>query len=219
LNHLVPTLAIIVAAAGSPGAQASGNLRLEPPIPCTSTDDLLQYDDGIATWLTWGGLYRAVLFDLADFYEPVPDGFCIENVEFWFYHHASYPWDTTDFYGEIWEGDPSGPDFLEAQAELQASHYTAVNWSVTPPCSTVGQYFWVILDLSMSSGGWPALLGDNTPSTTGTSHSFYYDDGIWQPWIMGGGDTASDYFIRVEGEPIDSSVLEAMTWGLVKRSF
>jgi hypothetical protein len=218
VKYLVPALAILLAGAGSPGVRASGMLRLEPPVPCSSTDDLLQYDDGLATWLTWGGLYRGVLFDLADFYEPVPGGFYVENVEFWFYHHSAYPWDTSDFYGEIWDGDAAEPGLLDAQAVLQASHYSAVNWSVTPPCSTAGQYFWVILNTSMSSGGWPALLGDGTPSTTGASHSFYSDDlMLWEPWIVSG-DMASDYLIRVEGEPMDASVLETMTWGLVKRA-
>jgi hypothetical protein len=213
MKFFVTAVAALLAGVLSPGARASGSLRLESPVYCPSTDDLLQYDDGTAAWITWGGLYRGVLFDLADFYEPVPGGFCIESVEFWFYHHSSYPWDICDFYGEIWEGDPTGPGFLDAQEVLQASHYSAVSWSVTPPCSTVGQYFWVILDTSMSSGGWPSLLGDNTPSTTGESHSFYSDGFLWEPWIMG------DYLIRVYGEPIDSSVLDAMTWGLVKSSF
>jgi len=202
---------------GTSHATGSDEFRLDPPIHCPGTDDLLQYDDGLAVWVTWGGLYRGVLFDLADFYDPVPAGFCIEQVDFWFYHASYYPWDTSDFYGEIWSGDGVGPDILEAQAQLIASHNSAVEWFIAPPC-TVGQQFWVLVGTDFSSGGWPALLGDNTPSTTGSSHSFYSDDFlVWEPWIITG-DTSSDYFIRVEGEPVDSQMLESMTWGLVKQS-
>lgn len=219
MNTVLPFLAVLLILGGVPATPASGEeLRLDPPVSGAPTDDLLQYDDGIAAWLTWGGLYRGVLFDLADFYDPVPPGFAIESVEFWFYHHPSYPWDTGEFYAELWEGDESGPEVLLEQSLLQATHLSGVDWILSPP-DTVGQLFWIVLDFSLSSGGWPALLGDGTPSATGASHSFYSDDRIlWEPWIIGG-DTACDYFIRVGGEPLDSSLLESLTWGLVKGSF
>jgi hypothetical protein len=37
-----------------------GSIRLETPVIVGGTDQILQYDDGTAAWLTWGGLYRGV---------------------------------------------------------------------------------------------------------------------------------------------------------------
>jgi len=211
-------LMLLLAMGASSGGTPPGGVKLDQPVFLPQTDDLLQYDDGIALWLTWGGLYRGVLFDLADFYQPAPSGFAIQGVEFWFYQHPAYPWDTAQFVAEIWNGDETGPTDLLDQAVLEAAHLSGSDWMVSPP-DTVGQTFWIILNTSFSSGGWPSLLGDGTPGTTGSSHSFFSDDRIvWEPWIIGG-DTACDYFIRVEGEPLDSSVLESLTWGLVKGSF
>ncbi len=69
------------------------------PIQQAGTD-WLRYDDGTANWLTWGGMYRGVWFDLANFI-PGWQTCYIEQSEFWFYHHASYPWGASDVYVEV----------------------------------------------------------------------------------------------------------------------
>jgi len=68
---------------------------------------------------------------------------------------------------------------------------------------------------SLSSGGWPCILGDNTPNST--SHSFFSDDFIiWEPWIVQG-PNSNDYFIRVEGYP--PWTLQSESWGAIKGQF
>ncbi|MCK5785778.1 MAG: hypothetical protein KAH54_04360, partial [Candidatus Sabulitectum sp.] len=87
--------------------------------------DWLLYDDGTAAWLTWGGMYRGVWFNIQDF-NPSAAGTMIYQSEFWFYHHSSYPWDTSDFYAEVWNGDSAGPTSLLDQTLAAAVHYAPV---------------------------------------------------------------------------------------------
>ena len=194
----------------------AGSSPLPEPVFCpAANEDLLQYDDDIAIWLSWGGLYRGVYFELDDFFSPVPSGFVIDRVEFWFYHSPYYPWDTSNFYAELWSGSGS-PTSLEGSALLTATHMSPVQWTVTPPC-TLGTDFWVILNSELSAGGWPSIVGVGTPNPE--NHSFFSDDFmVWEPWIITG-STASDYFCRVYGEPVDITALDQMTWGLVKSSY
>jgi hypothetical protein len=190
-------------------AASTGSFRLEAPVIVGGTDEILSYDDGTANWLTWGGLYRGVWFDTADFGGswPFPAGY----LEFWFYHHASYPWDTASFYAELWNGDANGPAEQLDQTSMVATHYAPVHANYSPVIWTDPD-FWGLVNTSMSSGGWPAILGDNTPQTP--SHSFYSDDFIiWEPWIIGGAATANDYFVRASSGP---GALETETWGSIK---
>ncbi|MCD4706148.1 MAG: hypothetical protein K8S62_00230 [Candidatus Sabulitectum sp.] len=64
-----------------------------PPVPPEPPDELA-YDDGTAYWLTWAGLYRGTYFIPEEFYLSIQDCM-VEGAEFWFYHHTSYPWDTS----------------------------------------------------------------------------------------------------------------------------
>jgi len=190
----------------------AGSFLLESPVIVEGTDYVLQYDDGTAHWLSWGGLYRGVWFDLDDFV-PYQPGCYVHYTEFWFYHHASYPWDTTSFYAELWSGDASGPVDQFDQTSMVATHYAPVHAYYSPDIAT-GVDFWGLVNTSMSSGGWPALLGDNSPNAT--DHSFYSDDFIlWEPWIVIGG-TASDYFVRVSE---NFGALERESWGSIKGLF
>lgn len=166
-----------------PVALVSGQFRLDTPVYVGESDDQLSYDDGTANWLVWGGLYRGVWFNLADF-GASPQWYA-DNTEFWFYHHQTYPWDTPAFYAEIYNGDVSGPATQLVQTSVTAAHYAAVYANYPSPVVCDGQ-FWVIVDTEMSSGGWPSLLGDNTPHPIIGDHSFYSDDFIvWEPWVPG----------------------------------
>jgi hypothetical protein len=200
---------ILLVAGASAGA---GSFRLETPVIIGGTDEILSYDDGTANWLTWGGLYRGVWFDVTDF-EPGAMFFYADYTEYWFYHHSSYPWDTASFYAELWNGDANGPTAELNQTSMVATHYTPVHANYSPTINTEGD-FWGLVNTSMSSGGWPALLGDNTAQTP--SHSFYSDDFIiWEPWIVVGA-SANDYFVRVGGSFM---ALDTQSWGSIKGLF
>jgi hypothetical protein len=141
-------------------------------------DDILSYDDGSAYWLVWDGVYRGTWFDLTEFWPPATHLYCYYT-EYWFYHHSSHPWDTSSFYAELWNGDAAcpqtrGPHFHDGPAlrprtcRLQPIHRNESN-------------FWAIINTTMSDGGWPSLLADNTPNST--AHSFCSDDFIlWESW-------------------------------------
>ncbi len=188
----------------------AGNIRLEEPVEVTGSDDMLQYDDGSAFWLTWGGLYRGVWFDTEDFL-PGSNGLECEYTQFWFYHHADYPWDVSEFYAELWNGESSAPITLLDQSIVTATHYSANNCNYSSAIVTDAD-FWALVNTEMSAGGWPAILGDDSPNTT--DHSFYSDDFIiWEPWILSG-STASDYFIRASGTI--QAALDSESWGQIK---
>lgn len=158
------------------------------PPPLQPPDELV-YDDGTAHWLTWGGLYRGTWFDPTDFIYPILD--CeVEGMEFWFYHHPEYPWDTSSFYAELWQGGISAPVHQLVQTQLVATHYSPAIAVYSPAISSM-EPFWGLVNLEMSTGGWPSTLGDNTPNFTVDAHSFVSEDFIvWEPWI--GGETGSN---------------------------
>ncbi len=168
------TLTILLA------ALVSGQVRLDRPLYVGGTDDQLQYDDGSANWLTWSGLYRGTWFNTDDFY-GYPCSFEADNTEFWFYHHLTYSWDTTSFYAELYNGDVSGPVTQLDQTSVTAIHFSAAYANYSTPIVCDDQ-FWVLVNTEMSVGGWPALLGDNSPQAE--DHSFYSDDFmVWIPWV------------------------------------
>jgi hypothetical protein len=190
----------------------SGNLQLDRPLPIGNTDAYLHYDDGTAYWLSWNGLYRGVWFNLLDF-SPWSPGAAIFMLESWFFHHASYPWDTASFYAEIYGGDAAGPTTQLDQTSVTAAHYSPVYAVYSWPGIQVEQNFWCLINTEMSAGGWPSLLGDNTPQSV--SHSFQSDDFvIWEPWIIQG-PTANDFFIGAE----PFLELDQSTWGSIKTLF
>ncbi len=158
----------------------SGTVQLESPLSIGGTDELIAYDDGSAYWLTWHGTYRGVWFNLDDFWPG--SSWQADNTEFWFYHLSTYPWDTSSFYAEVYNGDVNGPVTQLDQTSVMAAHYTPVFASYSIPIEC-GDQFWVIVNTEMSSGGWPSILSDNTPQTNG-DHSFYsYDFIEWIPWV------------------------------------
>ncbi|MCK5131092.1 MAG: hypothetical protein KAR40_02945 [Candidatus Sabulitectum sp.] len=177
--------------------------------PIQRTDaDWLVYDDGTAAWLTWGGVYRGVWFNTGSFVSGTNTAL-IEESEFWFFHHSMYPWDTSDVYIEIWDGDATQPLTQLDQTLVTAVHFAPVGTVYSTPVGAGGN-FWVLANTEMSSGGWPAVLGDSTPGT----HSFYSDDFVaWEPWGEMG-----DYLISVLATASGSS-FEDITWGLLKATF
>lgn len=186
----------------------AGNLRLDHVIEVGTDGDLLQYDDGSANWLTWGGLYRGTWFNLGDF--GLSGAWQAENSELWFYHHSSFPWDTSSFYCELYQGDQTSPTTQLNQTSVTATHYQPVFANYSPNIDCGGEDFWVLINTELSAGGWPSVLGDDTPNTA--DHSFFSDDFIvWEPWVIGG-STANDYFIRSEGH----TALTSGTWAEIK---
>lgn len=115
---------------------------------------------------------------------------------------------------------------LAAQS-LTASHYEAVYW--VPEQLVAPVDFWVIADTRQSSGGWPSLLGDNSPRDPPHSYeSFPYADDLadvynngWSPWCPGNSEYSTDFWITCWGWPgCDSrSDLTMDTWGGIKSLF
>jgi hypothetical protein len=205
-------LVLVLAAA----AASAGDARLDRPLPVPGTDDPLQYDDGTAYWISWEGLYRGVWFKTSGFYYDPWYGGSIMYMQYWFYHHSSYPWDTASFYADLYGGDAAAPVTLLNETSVTAVHYAPCN-CVFSPWITTGDNFWGIANTSMSFGGWPSLLGDNSPNAF--NHSFHSDDFmVWEPWIVQG-STSNDYFVRAEGiwgmgwNP----GLSQSTWGSIKQ--
>ncbi len=188
---------------------ASGHARLDGPLAVPGSDDLLQYDDGTANWLVWSGLYRGTWFNTADF--GLGFSWLSSSSQLWFYHHASYPWDVSAFYCDLCNGLQTGPVTILDQTSVTAVHYQPVYAGYSPPISCEGN-FWILVDTEMSAGGWPSVLGDNTPQTA--DHSFFSDDFIvWEPWIISG-PTANDFFIRS-----GYTGLEEGSWASIKAQF
>src|SRR5512136_2944658 len=98
-------LMLVLAAA----AIMAGDVRLDRPLVAGASDAVMQYDDGTACLSIWGS-YRGVWFNADDFFPSGCSELLVDHLEFWFYHHSSYPWDTASFYAELWNGDDaSGP--------------------------------------------------------------------------------------------------------------
>ena len=191
----------------------ASNYLLERPLHVGGDPVYCQYDDGSAYWLTWGGLYRGTWFDAEDFW-PGISWWDVWWCEFWFYHHSSYPWDTASFYCEVYNGGISLPATQLAQTSAAALHYSPCYVDYDPSVETETQ-FWILVNTEMSSGGWPSLLGDNTPNTEYGNHSLFSDDFVvWEPWVIQG-PVSNDYFIREEC----SIGLAQTTWGSIKTLF
>jgi hypothetical protein len=193
----------------------AGNVWIEPGPAGGSTDaDYLQYDDGSPSWLTWAGTYRGVWFNTEDFV-PGYGGFGLDFSEYWMYHHSSYPWDVSDFYAEVWNGDYMGPLVSLDVTQITALHYAPVFANYSPQLEAESS-FWSLEDTEMSAGGWPAMMGDATPPTV--DHSYYSDDFfVWEPWSDG--VNTGDLLTRVEGDFLNPGVLSNATWGAIKTTF
>jgi hypothetical protein len=172
--------------------------------------DWLQYDNGSAWWLTWGGMYRGVWFNAEDFTTESVSSVGIQQAELWFYHSSSRPWDISDFYCEIWNGDAMGPVTQLDQTLITAIHYSPVYADYSPEMIAEPN-FWCLINTEMSAGGWPSVLGDSIASSA--ENSFFSDDFIvWEPWGMG------NYFIRIYAD-VPYYSIDNTTWGSLKATF
>ena len=204
MMRVLAVLALVAAAAFAADVARVEGLGSGAP----SDADELSYYDGTPWWITWGGVYRGTWFNTEDFY-GYETSFLLEMNEQWFYHSSSYPWDTSDIYMEVWEGDQMGPVTQVDQTMVTAVHYgpSQVDYD---PVLDLPQNFWLAANTEMSAGGWPSILGDNTPNDV--NHSFFSDDGIvWEPWIIQG-PTADDYTMYASGE----ADLNGASWGSIK---
>jgi hypothetical protein len=195
-------------------AVPGSGMPLGDPLYCGSTDlQLYNYDDGTAYWLTWAGLWRGVWFTMDDF-GAVGNTLVCDGTQFWFFHHASYGWDTTVFMAELWSDGSGAPAALLSGETVIATHYSA-DWAWYSPPIDAGNSCWVLINSSMSSGGWPSTLGDGTPQPA-VSHSFFSDDlEVWEPWIIEG-TNANDFLIRAHGAFLG---LDESTWAGIKGLF
>ena len=173
----------------------------------------LQYDDGSLGEYDSESMYRGVWFDVFDFMPGV--GFQADFTEWWMYNPSSDPWDTSDFYAELWIGDSSGPsEFLNST--LVTAVHCGPSYVNYPP---TGVYcwitFWAIENTILSSNGSPYLIGDPTPPSA--DHSFYSDDFVnWSPWSNG--VNTGDYLVRCSGDWTGTG-FECTTWGSIKSVF
>ncbi len=204
MKNVIAILAVLSLAA------FAGQLAVSPE-QISGTDDLLTYDNGTTHWLTWGGLYRGTWFNVQDF-NPAASGISIEMAEVWFYHHASYPWDTSDFYFELWNGDASSPVAQLDQQMVTATNNAPIYINYAPEILAEAN-FWGLVNTEMSAGGWPSILTDW--AGTGEYHSFMTDDFIiWEPYTAG--ELLCNYIIRItEGD----WSLDNTTWGSLKATF
>lgn len=186
----------------------AGNVRVDLPGGSGGSNFDLTYFNGTPHWLTWAGMYRGTWFNTEDFL-PGSTGGVIEEMEYWFYEHASYPWDTDQFYSEVWNGDQTGPGVLLTQGVVTALHYAPAYHSINPGVVTEVN-FWCLVNTEMSAGGWPSILGDySMPGDAG--HSFFSDDlMVWEPW----GEMGEYYIVAIFELSLDPT-----TWGSMKALF
>jgi hypothetical protein len=196
-------------------AFAGDFVYVEGTVAGGNTDqDYLQYDDGTINWLTWAGVYRGTWFNTDDFL-PGQAGFATDFTEYWMYHHSSYPWDVSDFYAELWNGDFMAPTTLLDEQVVTALHYAPVFANYSTPIDAESD-FWGLEDTEMSAGGWPAILADGTGYTV-ACHSYYSEDFfIWEPWSDQ--TVYGDFFVRAEGVFIPDA-LDHDTWAGIKSTF
>jgi len=195
------------------GNLAAGNIRIPEAGGWTPPVDGMTYFDGTPWWLSWDGLYRGTWFNAAEFY-GYPTSYYIQESEMWFYHHSSYPWDTSEVWFHVYNGDQMAPVDELDQTQTTAAHCSAVE-VVYDPGISCEQNFWVIANTEMSGGGWPSLIGDNTANYWGEDHSFYSEDFIvWEPWVIQG-PVSNDYWMATEPEPWNPG-FQSATWGAVK---
>lgn len=181
------------------------------PSKSSSSDAMLQYDDGTAAWLLYNQTYRATWFHVEDFYSE-PLGFEVEQVEFWFYHSTEYGmmWASDNFTAELWNGGSEGPENPLNSSVATAVHYSAAYIEYPDPVTT-GEDFWFIAVLDSTWNGTPSPFADEETSYP-VQHCFYSSDRvIWEPVDVG------EYLFRVHGNPLLS--LESVSWGAIKTVF
>ncbi len=162
----------------------------------------LFYDDGTPQWINYGG--AAVWFHLEDFFPPA----CsveLTEVEMWFYHNSSYPWDTSEFNLEIWSGnDETFLEDLLYQSVETAVHYSPVLIDVSQENIVAESDFWIYENTEFSAGGWPSAASDGSPPII--PHS-YGNEG----WIITG-----DLLFRCFADELS---IESTSWGELKTIF
>lgn len=173
--------------------------------------DWLAYDDGTPFWVFAGITYRGVWFNVEDF-TPGMDAASVLESEMWFYHHSNQPWDTSDAYIEIWNGDAMAPTDQLDQTMVTAVHYQPQygDYSAAPIVTEAN--FWCIGNFEMSSNGTPSSLADQDQGIL-SEHSFQSDDFI--VWELN--NKAVNYMTRVYADL--SGAFSNTTWASVKATF
>ncbi len=192
---------------------------LLPPVHSISEySDYLSYNDGTPVWLCWEGQYRGVWFNVEDFI-PGTTVYELEETAVWFYHSASYPWDTAETYIEFWNGTSTAPEVFLEQFLITGLHYAPAFMDHSPDWIIVEPQFWIIQNTELSSGGWPSMMGDD--SDLAIPHSMVSDNmTLWEPFVIeswGG----SELFISTIGAlPWQhGAALDVYSWGSLKTVF
>ncbi|MCD4706413.1 MAG: hypothetical protein K8S62_01595 [Candidatus Sabulitectum sp.] len=177
----------------------------------SGTDDLLQYDDGIADWFTFEGEYRGTWFNLEDFYPAVDaTGFVVNYAEVWFFHVSTQPWDTSYFIGEITDGTPDSPGTVFAHDTGIATHLSPSYIYPMAPCTTSMNFTVTEIPQFSPFLGAPSVASDLSPATK--PRSFTVTSSVIDFWQY-------DFLIRVNGYPTPPVELARTTWASLKATF
>ena len=174
--------------------------------------DWLTYANQDPGWLCWEGILRATWFNVEDFYSGSAE-WELQKVAIWFTHSSELPWDTSQFYTEVWSGDQSGPQQLVDQTLTTALSGTPTIVEY-PTLLSPGSDFWVVISTEFSAGGWPSNFCDSG-STQTIPHSFNSDDFVnWNAWEPGG--ELANYMIQIL--PVVEA-LDPLSWAALKKVF
>ncbi|MCK5130725.1 MAG: hypothetical protein KAR40_01060 [Candidatus Sabulitectum sp.] len=179
----------------------------------SGTDDLLQYDDGIADWFTFEGEYRGTWFNLEDFYPSLDaTGFVLNYAEVWFFHvmNSNQEWDTSDFIGEITDGTPYSTGTIFAHDTGTAAHLSPSYIYPIAPCTT-SMNFTVTEIPQFSRIGAPSIASDISPAAKPRSFTVT-TPGVIDFWQY-------DFLIRVNGYPVPPVEFSRTTWASLKATF
>ena len=210
MKNVIAILAVLSLAA------FAGQIAVNPGTIQGTDGDVLSYDNGSPHWvLSGGGFYKGTWFNVEDF---IPNGIgaTLNNAEFWFYHHTNSPWDTSDIYLEVWNGDPMAVGAQLNQTMVTALHYAPVFIDFTADPLEVEANFWLISNTELSAEGIPSTLSDWAGAEI--PHSFVSEDLIiWEPYPIGGLNV--NFFIRTDADIIVDEAFDNTTWGSLKATF
>lgn len=164
------------------------------------------------------GTYRAMYFDITDF-QPYPATGRITGLRLYSFEWIHHPWDTSEFYFEVWSGDENGPDEKLFSEQATAYHLAPTFIGTLQDSLYVGPTFWVVQNTEISANGSPSLCGDSGGPDYLHSSFSSYDFVNWILW-----DPVPDTYPYIDYKMevcwvAAPQVLSAMTWGGVKALF
>ncbi|MCD4774690.1 MAG: hypothetical protein K8S15_01400 [Candidatus Aegiribacteria sp.] len=206
---------LIVLALAAAFTFTADSYPVEDPVAyMPGTDDALQYDDGTSYWIVSGAAYYGTWFDMLDF--TTNPNYEFESTEWWFYHHASLPWDTDQIVLELWAGDVTGPATPLASDHVTAIHNAPVIVNYLPGISIETDFWMIANTIEYSILGLPSVIYDQFNNFTGIAHSYYQNGLLWEPVVRAGYEI--DALFRVYIIPTGAG-LNNESWGAIKGLF